>query len=1492
MLRATVLALPFAGWCVAPGGGPARAGVLTEVLVIDPPAATVTQGATRGFAGFRGPADGNGNLDLGSDGRPGTPDDQFQLVAVSWSVAGGIGTVSPPTGATTIFIATAPGSGEVVGVLGGLQAAADVVVLAAPPTNTRTATRTTTPTHTSTATVTATATNTSIATQTQTDTPTDTPTTAPTQTDTATHTATATDTPLAPATATDTATPTNTPTRTAAPTDTHTATRTPTVTDTPIPAPTATPTTTATPTATPSDTAAPAATSTATLTATATRTAINTMAPPQPPTATQTPAHTPTRTASMGVDLEISKSEEDPFHTGKTGTYRIRVTNVGDTPTTGTITVTDTLPPEIEYVSATGNGWTCPPAPAGPAIVCTHPGPLGPGQSLELLLNARPRLGTKAGTVVVNTAQVSTPGGANPRNDEISLAHPIHGSPDLAIEKTAVGPFVVNGTGTYRIRITNVGNRSYLDRATVIDRLPAGMRFLGARSDAFTCSSTDGLEVECTTHFAFGLPPGRNSEIEIQVAVLFVPVGPVVNEARVQPSSEDPNPANDGPVFVTSEIVEEPAGETPPCGVRNFEGWFEPSQGVWQDDYTFVDLPGKQLMRVTPRIYIAELAMVQNRHSLLFGIHRPVGEPAEDRRNRIVFRGVGDGDDIFVRVRFTLEQGGEIKLLYESERFRAPLGAPCGASRAFEISLDAREGLPPSGFPPFTFDRSGLYRLVAELIRTDGSGTDLKVFVVGQVENTGRLTVHFVPGTFVPLAPEEAQALRDTSDALAALSERRLPDSMPLAPRTVTAPSHAVQDLSAVIARADADPVVRDRRVARREAIRAELTRLMQGGNLLAGADRVAVILAREDYQTVEPEPSLGFADSQKTFSVRAPILGSQGILRSTVDVVQHEIVHTLPFLWTDDEMLRDCKLNWHNQPLPVAHGHRILVDGVVRRERQRDEVGIMGPGLVKKWMSQCAYWHALHQLAALPDPDLHLVQGRVIHDPADPFGELFPLYDVTGDDFAQPGAGGDWAIVLRDAAGASLGRFPFDPRFTVPDVTDAARDLATFAFHVPRFAETARVELVGPGDARLDAITRSPNPPALVITEPRDGDLLPLTNDTVAVRWTATDPDGDEPLPATVLYSDDAGETWQVVAFEQTGASVDLEVSPRRHGHLVRVLVSDGGRSAEHVVGFELDLEARADLTVAQHALPDRAVPGWELEYVLEARNRGPTDASTVVLIDTLPAGTTFVAASPECRHDSGVVGCAIGELRAGRAARPTIVVQVGADTVLPLENVLSIAGAEPDPDPTNDGTTLTTPRVDFGACPPFGVSPAAQVQKGAVVKARAVVCDGAVVKHGARVAAAAVIGENALVGADVRIKTDTRLARDTQLGEDSRLGKRTLLDAGGRLDKAVRVGGASTVGAGAYLEQEVRVGERAAIGARVQLAKAVRAGDDLVIGDGSIIGAGARLGDGVTLGRNVRVGRDARIGDASTIGNDATIAARAIVPPASIIPDGARFP
>ena len=76
------------------------------------------------------------------------------------------------------------------------------------------------------------------------------------------------------------------------------------------------------------------------------------------------------------AEFTLTKTHVDPFPISVNGVYTFTVTNIGIGATassTGTITVSDTLPTGLTYVSSTAgtNAWACVPAP--PVVTCTAP---------------------------------------------------------------------------------------------------------------------------------------------------------------------------------------------------------------------------------------------------------------------------------------------------------------------------------------------------------------------------------------------------------------------------------------------------------------------------------------------------------------------------------------------------------------------------------------------------------------------------------------------------------------------------------------------------------------------------------------------------------------------------------------------------------------------------------------------------------------------------------------------------------------------------------------------------------------------------------------------------------------------------------------------------------------------------------------------------------------------------------------------------------------
>jgi uncharacterized repeat protein (TIGR01451 family) len=105
------------------------------------------------------------------------------------------------------------------------------------------------------------------------------------------------------------------------------------------------------------------------------------------------------------ADLAITKTHNGNFTVGANGVYTLNVMNSGPSPTSGTITVTDTLPTGLAYISGTGTGWTC--VAVGQAVTCTRPSPLVSGASAPSI-TLTVSVGAAAYPSVTNTATVSS----------------------------------------------------------------------------------------------------------------------------------------------------------------------------------------------------------------------------------------------------------------------------------------------------------------------------------------------------------------------------------------------------------------------------------------------------------------------------------------------------------------------------------------------------------------------------------------------------------------------------------------------------------------------------------------------------------------------------------------------------------------------------------------------------------------------------------------------------------------------------------------------------------------------------------------------------------------------------------------------------------------------------------------------------------------------------------------------------------------------------
>ncbi|WP_281321879.1 DUF7507 domain-containing protein [Flavobacterium aestivum] len=115
----------------------------------------------------------------------------------------------------------------------------------------------------------------------------------------------------------------------------------------------------------------------------------------------------------------------------------------------------------------------------------------------------------------------------------------------------------------------------------------------------------------------------------------------------------------------------------------------------------------------------------------------------------------------------------------------------------------------------------------------------------------------------------------------------------------------------------------------------------------------------------------------------------------------------------------------------------------------------------------------------------------------------------------------------------------------------------------------------------------------------------------------------------------------------------------------------------------------ASADLAVTKTVNNPTPTVGTNVIFTITATNNGPSAATGVSVADTLPAGYTFVSASPSAGTTWTAPNWTIGNLASGANAVLTITATVNATG--PYANTATITGTENDPTPANNTATST---------------------------------------------------------------------------------------------------------------------------------------------------------------------------------------------------------
>ena len=275
-------------------------------------------------------------------------------------------------------------------------------------------------------------------------------------------------------------------------------------------------------------------------------------------------------TSEPVVDLSLSKTAAGEFIVGSEGEYALRVSNAaGAQREDNVVTVTDTLPDGLSFVSGTGGAWAC--TAAGQEVRCDHPPPLDPGAALPEL-RLRVAVGAAAVGGVINTASVASASfDVGTANNSASAPTVVRG-PDLSASTKDVVD--LNGGepdpgDTLRYTITLVETAGVAASGVrVTDELPAGttgFAVVSLPAGAIDLSSATGgangagrLDIG-----GISVAPGGSATIvfDLRIAASLAPGSTIDNVASVE------NPAGPGALPAAPQLVVSPS-RIPVSGIK------------------------------------------------------------------------------------------------------------------------------------------------------------------------------------------------------------------------------------------------------------------------------------------------------------------------------------------------------------------------------------------------------------------------------------------------------------------------------------------------------------------------------------------------------------------------------------------------------------------------------------------------------------------------------------------------------------------------------------------------------------------------------------------------------------------------------------------------------------------------------------------------------------------------------------------------------------
>ncbi|MFI5429486.1 hypothetical protein [Aeromicrobium sp. UC242_57] len=248
---------------------------------------------------------------------------------------------------------------------------------------------------------------------------------------------------------------------------------------------------------------------------------------------------------TTSADMSLVKTHSGTPVAGTPFTFTLTASNDGPSNALSPITISDTLPPGMTYLSA-NDAWSCVAdavSELGQQVLCTlvSTDPLLPETSAPALEMKVDVAADQSGETLVNSAVVEsdTPDPDETNNDDDDTVTPTD-EVDLSITKSHAGPVEVGTQLTFQVDVNNAGPSEARD-VKIADTLPTGLTFVSAVGEGWTCS-----DEAATCALDEPLAPGADAEpITVTVEVTPEAYPGVDNVVDVSTSSNDTDETND-----------------------------------------------------------------------------------------------------------------------------------------------------------------------------------------------------------------------------------------------------------------------------------------------------------------------------------------------------------------------------------------------------------------------------------------------------------------------------------------------------------------------------------------------------------------------------------------------------------------------------------------------------------------------------------------------------------------------------------------------------------------------------------------------------------------------------------------------------------------------------------------------------------------------------------------------------------------------------------